>query len=156
MSELVIVPELENSWPSEFQGSWANIFVSPLGNTVFSLYFNDSNPEGTIVEDNNYLEFPDAYVSIRTNGEIYENYVLPPFRRRGIGAMMCAWTRTNFISRDLIVKAPKYMTDDANSLYNYLSLVYNEPYVNPGPVPIWDVYMDYGGRNMRDIERRYK
>lgn len=156
MSDIVIVPELENNaWPTEFSGGWANIITSMLGNTVFSLYFNNHNSEGTILEDNNYLELPDAYISIRPNGEIYEIYVLPPFRRKGIGAMMCAWTRTNFISRDLVVRAPDYMTDDAKALYNYISNVYNEPYVSPGPVPIFNVYLDFGGRSIMDVEAKY-
>lgn len=157
MTDIIVVPELENnSWPVEFSGAWANIITSILGNTVFSLYFNNINEEGTILEDSNYLELPDAYISIRPNGEIYEIYVIPPFRRKRIAAMMCAWTRTNFMDRGIIVKAPEYMTDDAKALYNYLSIVYNEPYDNPSPVPIFDVYLDFGGRSVTDIESKYK
>lgn len=157
MSELVIVPELENnSWPVQFSGAWANIMTSILGNTVFSLYFNNENAEGSILENNDYKELPDAYISINPDGYIYEIYVIPPLRRKGIGAMMCAWTRTNFIQRDIIVKAPKCMTDDANALYNYLSVVYNEPYVSPGGVPIFNIYLDFGGRSLMDVEEKYK
>lgn len=156
MTDLIILPELENNnWPAEFEGAWSNIIESILGNTVFSLYFNNDHEEGTILEDNDYLELPDAYISIRSNGEIYEIYVTPPFRRKGIGAMMCAWTRTNFINRDLIVKAPEFMTDDAKALYNYLSNVYNEPYISPGGVPIFNIYLDFGGRSIMDIEAKY-
>lgn len=156
MSDILIVPELENNaWPTEFSGAWANIMISYLNNTVFSLYFNDKYPEGTILEDSNYLELPDAYVSIRPSGEIYEIYVTRPFRRKGIGSMMCAWTRTNFINRDLVVMAPAYMTDAAQGLYHYINSEYGEPYNNPGPVPIFDVYLDFGGRSILDIERNY-
>ena len=156
MSDILIVPELENNaWPTEFSGAWANIMISYLNNTVFSLYFNDKYPEGTILEDSNYLELPDAYVSIRLSGEIYEIYVTRPFRRKGIGSMMCAWTRTNFINRDLVVMAPAYITDAAQGLYHYINSEYGEPYNNPGPVPIFDVYLDFGGRSILDIERNY-
>lgn len=157
MSELVIVPELENnSWPPQFSGAWANIMISNLGNTVFSLYFNNENVEATILEDNNYRQMPDAYISIRPNGDIYEIYVTPPFRRKGIGAMLCAWTRTNFIERGLIVRAPECMTDDAKALYNYLSVVYNEPYISPVGVPIFNIYLDFGGISLMDAEAKYK
>lgn len=156
MTEVILIPELENNaWPVEFSNAWANILVSSLGNTVFALYFNNIYPEATIIEDNNYLELPDAYISIRPNGEIYEIYVNVTHRRQGVGAMMCAWTRTNFINRGIIVSAPASMTDDAKALYNYLSLVYNEPYIDPSPVPLWDIYMDYGGRDIKDIEQQY-
>lgn len=156
MTDIVIVPELENkAWPTQFNGAWANILISRLNNTVFSLYFNEDYPQGTILEDNNCLELPDAYISIKSDGDINEIYVTPPFRRKGIGAMLCAWTRTNFIHRGLIVKAPEYMTDDAKALYNYLSNVYNEPYVSPGGVPIFNVYLDFGGRSIMDIEKKY-
>ena len=157
MPDIVIVSELENNaWPSEFSGAWANIMVSPLGNIVFSLYFNEINSEGTILEDNNYVDLPHAYISIRPEGDIYELYVTPPLRRKGIGAMLCAWTRTNFIDRGLIVKAPHGMTDDAKELYSYLSVRYNEPYENPLPLPIFNVYLDFGGFSMSDIEQQYK
>ena len=156
MTELIVDLNLENNaWPPEFSGAWANIMISYLNNTVFSLYFNDNYSEGTILEDNNYLELPDAYVSIRPSGEIYEIYVTRPFRRKGIGSMMCAWTRTNFINRDLVVMAPAYMTDAAQGLYHYINSEYGEPYNNPGPVPIFDVYLDFGGRSILDIERNY-
>lgn len=157
MSEIITIPELENNaWPAEFSGAWANIMISILNNTIFALYFNNIHPEGTIIEDNNYLELPDAYISIRPNGEIYEIYVTPPYRRKRIGAMMCAWTRTNFINKELVVRAPKFMTDDANYLYNYLSIMYNEPYVSPGGVPIFNIYLDFGGWSLSDIEAQYK
>lgn len=157
MTDIIIVTELENNaWPAEFSGAWANIINSNIGNTVFSLYFNNENPEGTILENSNYLVYPDAYISISPSGDIYEIYVTPPFRRRGIGAMLCAWTRTNFINRGIVVKAPRTMTDDAKALYNYISLVYNEPYENPGPVPIFNVYLDFGGRSITDVEAQYK
>lgn len=156
MSEILVLPELENNaWPAEFSGAWANIMTSYLNNIVFSLYFNNIHQEGTITEDSNYLELPGAYISIRPNGEIYEIYVIPPLRRKGIGAMMCAWTRTNFISKGITVSAPKYMTDDAKNLYSYINSEYGEPYNNPGPVPIFDVYLDFGGRSMLDVERQY-
>jgi len=153
MTDIVTVPELENNvWPSEFSGAWANIMVSILGNTVFSLYFNNEHSEGTILEDNEYLIYPDAHISIRPDGEIFEIYVKKELRRRGIGALLCAWTRTNFLNRNLIVKAPNFMNDDAKYLYNYLSSVYNEPYENPEPVPLFDVYLDFGGRAIMDLE----
>lgn len=156
-NNIIILTELENNaWPVEFSGAWANIRISFLENTVFSLYFNNEQPEGTILEDDNYLKLPDAYISIRPNGEIYEIYVLPPFRRQGIGAMLCAWTRTNFINRGLTVKAPEFMTDAANALYNYLSVVYNEPYEKPRGVPIFNIYLDFGGWAAADIEAQYK
>lgn len=156
MTDIVVVPELYNeAWPTQFNGAWANILISELNNTVFSLYFNEDYPQGTILENNNYLDLPDAYISIRSNGEIYEIYVLPPFRRKGIGAMMCAWTRTNFISRGITVTAPEYMTDAAQGLYSYISSEYGEPYNNPGLSPIFDVYLDFGGRSILDVERNY-
>ena len=113
------------------------------------------HPEGTVLEDNSYLELPEAYISINPNGNIFEIYVIPPFRRNKIAAMMCAWTRTNFISRGIIVTAPKYMTDDAKGLYKYISSKYGETYNNPGPAPIFIVYLDFGGRSILDIERNY-
>jgi GNAT superfamily N-acetyltransferase len=156
MEEILTLERVKNrAWPEEFSGAWANIMVSYLGNIVFSLYFNDVYPEGTVQEDNNYSELPDAYISIAPNGEIYEIYVLPPFRGRGVGAMMCAWTRTNFIDRGIVVTAPDYMTDAAKGLYNYISLEYGEPYNNPGPCPIFNVYLDFGGRSVVDVERTY-
>lgn len=153
MTEIITFPELENrAWPSEFSGAWGNIILSIIGNRVFSLYFNNENPEGTIFEDNSYLIFPDAYVSIRPSGEIFEIYVKPKFRRNKIGEMLCKWTRTNFINDyDLLVKAPEYMNDNANRLYSYISRVYNEPYNEPGPVPLFDVYTDFGGIALIDL-----
>lgn len=157
MTDYPIVPDLLNkAWPSEFSGAWANIFISKLNNLVFALYFNDIYNAGYIKYDDSYLELPDAYISIKRNGEIYEIYVLPPFRRQGIGAMLCAWTRTNFINKGLIVKPPEFMTDAANALYNYLSVVYNEPYEKPRGVPIFNIYLDFGGWAAADIEAQYK
>jgi hypothetical protein len=156
MSNYPIVPELLNrAWPSEFSGAWGNIFISKLNNLVFGLYFNDNNPDGTIVNDDLYLELPDAYISIKRNGEIYEVYVIPPLRRSKIAAMMCAWMRTNFLDQGIIVRAPKEMTDSAKKLYNYLSLTYNEEYNNPGPAPVFTVYSDFGGRSFIDVENKY-
>ena len=132
MSELVILPELDNNaWPPEFANAWGNIFVSNLGNTVLSLYFNDVNPEGTILEDSSYLELPDAYISISPRGDIYEIFVKKELRRNKIAAMMCAWTRTNFINRGIEVMPPSIMGINAKYLYEYISLEYNEPYNDP-------------------------
>ena len=153
MTEINILPELENNaWPQEFSGAWANIIISPLGNTVFSLYFNELHPEGTILEDSSYLELPDAYLSILPNGEMYEIFVKKEFRRNKIAAMMCAWTRTNFISRGIVVMPPTIMGINAKYLYEYISLEYNEPYNNPMTAPIFDVYKDFGGRSMFEVE----
>lgn len=153
LNDIIVVKELENNaWPIEFSGAWANIISSSLGNTVFSLYFNNNNIEGTILENNEYYELPDAYISIQSNGEIYEIYVIPSLRRKKIGAIMCAWTRTNFIDRNIIVKAPKGMTDDAKMLYNYLSVKYDEPYNSPIGVPLFNIYNDFGGKSITDLE----
>lgn len=153
MTEIIIVPELENNaWPPEFANAWGNIFVSDLGNTVLSLYFNNINPEGTIIEDSSYLELPDAYISISPRGDIYEIFVKKEFRRNKIGATMCAWTRTNFISRGIEVVAPLAMSDSAKYLYEYMSLEYNEPYNSPSIAPIFDIYKDFGGRSMFEID----
>lgn len=155
MTEIIIDPELENAWPPEFAGAWANKIISNLGNIVFSLYFNDENPEGTILEDNSYLVLPDAYISILPDGTINEIYVIPPIRRAGVGSILCAWTRTNFLNDGVVVKAPKYMTDSARGLYSYISNEYGEPYDIIGPAPMFNVYLDFGGRSILDIERKY-
>ena len=154
MDNIIILPELSgNSWPTEFSGSWGNIMISRLNNIVFSLYFNDLHPEGTVLKDNNYLELPDAYISVKPSGEIFEIYVSPSFRGKKIGTMICAWARTNFIDRDIVVSAPNYMTDAARGLYNYISSEYEEPYNNPGSCPIFDVYLDFGGMSILDAEK---
>lgn len=156
MTDYPIVPELLNkAWPPEFSGAWANIFISRLNNLVFSLYFNNLHPQGTITQDNEYLELPDAYISVKRNGEIYEIYVIPPLRGYKIAAMLCSWMRTNFLDKGIIVRAPEAMTDSAKNLYNYLALTYNEEYNNPGPAPIFTVYSDFGGRSFIDEEAKY-
>lgn len=156
MTDVIIVPELENeAWPPQFDGAWGNIMISILGNTVLSLYFNNTYSSGTILENNNYLELPDAYISIHPDGEIYEVYVIPPLRGRGIASVLCAWTRTNFINNGLVVKAPNFMADSGKGLYNYISMVYNEPYIEPEGVPMFGVYSDFGGWSLSDIDGKY-
>lgn len=156
MNEILTLSELENNaWPEEFSGSWGNIMKSYLGNTVFSLYFNNNYEEGTINRNNDYLELPDAYISISPDGTINEIYVIPPLRRNKIGFMLCAWTRTNFLKDGIIVTAPKYMTDAAKELYLYINSEYGEPYDIIGSAPMFDVYLDFGGRSMLNIEKTY-
>jgi GNAT superfamily N-acetyltransferase len=156
MSEILVLSRVQdNAWPEEFSGSWGNIMKSYLGNIVFSLYFNNNYEEGTINRNNDYLELPDAYISISPEGTINEIYVIPSLRRNKIGFMLCAWTRTNFLNDGIIVKAPKYMTDSAKELYAYISNEYGEPYDIIGPAPIFDVYLDFGGRSILDIEKKY-
>lgn len=153
MPELVVVPELLNTWPEAFKNAWANIRVSHLNNTVFSLYFNNINSEGTILEDPLYLEIPEAYISINPDGYIIEIYVKKEYRRNKIGTMLCAWTRTNFIDRNIEVKPPMAMTESANELYQYLASEYGEPYNSVGSVPMFSAYTDFKPISIFDLEK---
>ena len=151
MSSPVVDEYIDNGgWPEEFNGAWINIINSVRGNEVISLYFNDDYASATINNIDDYPILPDAYISVRPGGEIFEIFVKKSLQRNKIGAMLCAWARSYFLKKNIIVHAPNDMSDAARSLYRYLNEAYGEPYNESGPSVFFVAYKDFIGK--RDIQ----
>lgn len=89
-------------WPTDLSGCWLNFIETDTSYTI-ALYFNDTYPEGTVVEssvpilDKFPTDYPDAYMSWgKQSREIYDTYVRPQLRGNGIASaiamMVCIHT----------------------------------------------------------------
>lgn len=146
MSEIVTIPELENNaWPAEFSGAWMNKFINSRNRFCFGLYFNNKYPEGFILEDEQEQELPHAYIIINHDGAILEVFVKKQYRGQKIATMLCGWTRSHLLNNGIVTFAPDFMTDDAKNLYQYISNIYGEPFVEPEGSPFFIVYSDFNG-----------
>lgn len=133
-------------WPEPFNGGWINIFTSKRGNEVISLYFNNEFEQSTINFNQEYWVLPDAYISVRPNGEIFDLFVRPDMQRRKIGATICAWARSYFLKKDIVISAPEEgITSEADMLYNYLTETYGEPYNEIATMPFFFAYKEFNG-----------
>lgn len=151
MSEWAVDPEIESGeWPQEFSGAWMGIINDYISNdTICALYFNNNYPEAHLENYSSIpvdLGLPQAYISWRTNGECREIFVHPDYRRRGIGRKLCAWARyyANY-SQGLLFTPPAKMTEQAQLMFQNISLVYGEPYTDPEEFPSTIPYGYWGG-----------
>ena len=158
MTEIITDQYIDNNvWPEEFSSGWIAVYNDYITLDVVScLYFDDTNPEGTVLEFYGIqkdIRMPDAYISWKNNleypekiGECREIFVSRDFRRRGIGTKLCAWARSYaYNSSGIIFKAPPRMTIDAQSMYSHISNIYGEPYNDPEDFPPNIPYSYWGG-----------
>lgn len=158
MSSISVDEEINSGgWPEEFFGAWIALCNDPVTTDIIAcLYFDDLHSESSIInfEGIQYeLRLPDAYVSWKNNvefvesrGECREIFVSKNFRRRGIGTKLCAWARSyTYNNEDYIFSAPERMTSGAILMYNNISDIYNEPFIDPEESPLPIPYSYWGG-----------
>jgi GNAT superfamily N-acetyltransferase len=138
----------QGSWPIEFSEAWIEIVYDNIcQDYVASLYFDERNPEGTIIENPDRvfeLPLPQAYISWKSNGECKEIFVYKDYQRMGIGTKLCAWARSYLLKNDIIFHAPNKMSTDAQGLFEALSIKYGEPYTNPEEAAVLRGYSYWG------------
>jgi hypothetical protein len=91
-----IIP-LFSAWPKELSGWWLQITEVSLLQTrwVCQFYFNDINPEGTVVVSNFVKkEYPDMYLLVDHDGTVDRVYINPVYRKKGLLAVSGPILRT--------------------------------------------------------------
>lgn len=144
--ELFLDNILSGGYPQELSGSWINLITKTEGDEesgfytyqVFSLYFNNLHPEGTIIESDRPVmdvypdEYPDAYISWGIDSYIVgEIYVKPAYRRSGVGTSLSVLAGIYIAGLGGEIKCPEMSNTSVSLMLSYLRKQYGQ-YI-PGP-----------------------
>jgi hypothetical protein len=143
-------------WPEAFSGAWMNFITvneeidefNIKKYQVIAIYFNDTYPEGTIIESSEPLlnqypdQYPDAYITWgNIQWQIWEIYVKPGIRRAQVGATLACLAAIYAAQNGKVIQRPDTSTKDAVQLMQFMEYYYAD--ASPYPKIVSQAYRVY-------------